>query len=88
MISKMTENNMQQKTNNVLKFSDNEIKRVGFHKSKENIALFDTDIKKVLCILKYLIHLHTAKTKNQMQNTIQDMKIIIKLKHYLLRFHK
>ena len=69
MISKMTENNMQQKTNNVLKFSDNEIKRVGFHNSKENIALFDTDIKKVLCILKYLIHLHAAKTKNQMQNT-------------------
>lgn len=44
--------------------------RVGFHKSKENIALFDTDIKKVLCILMYLIHLHTAKTNNQMQNTI------------------
>ena len=47
MISKMTENNMPEKTNNVLKFSDNEIKRVGFHNSKENIALFDTDIKKV-----------------------------------------
>ena len=34
------------------------------------------------------MHFHIAKTKKQMQNTLQDKKMIIKLDHYSLEFHK
>ena len=44
----MTESNTQQATNSFLKISDAEIIRVDFHKSKGNIASFDTEIKKIV----------------------------------------
>ena len=44
----MAKNNMQQTTNNFLKFSDTEVKRVEIHKSKGNIASFNNDIKKIV----------------------------------------
>ena len=37
---------MQQTSNNFLKFSDTEIKRVDFYKSKWNIIWFDSNIQK------------------------------------------
>ena len=43
----MAKHNMQETTNNILKFSDIKIKRVNFHKSSEN----DVDNKKNNCIL-------------------------------------
>ena len=46
----MTESNMQHTTNSFLKISDAKIIRVDFHKSKGNIASFDTEIKKNSCI--------------------------------------
>ena len=48
MTEKMAGNNMQQTTNNFLKFSDTENKKADFYKSKGNIGSFDTDIKKIV----------------------------------------
>ena len=44
----MAKDNMQERTNDYLKLSDTEIKRVDFRKSSKNICVFDADIKNII----------------------------------------
>ena len=44
----MAKDNMQERTNDYLKLSDTEIKRVDFRESSKNICAFDVDIKNII----------------------------------------
>ena len=79
----MTESNTQQTTNSFLKISDAEIIRVDFHKSKGNMASFDTEIKKIVVF----------DTSTYSKNKGTGAKYYIWYENYnkiktLLRFHK
>ena len=62
----MVERNIQHTTNDFLKFGKNEIKKRTFIDLKKVSMNLIMTSKKLL----YLMHLHMAKTKKQMHNTL------------------
>lgn len=66
-VGEMVEHNIEQTTNDSLNLGNTEMKKVYFYGSKKCIDVFDVHIKKKK---RNLMHLHMAKAKKQMQNTL------------------